>query len=77
MVVIIWVVLVGLARMALNAHYPSDILGGALGGIGALSLYAWLTTTGAWADQTSAHPREGTPAHHGSSASRQSSPSTG
>ncbi len=76
-VVIIWVVLVGLARMALNAHYPSDVLGGALGGIGALSLYAWLTRPGAWADQTAAHPREGKPANHGSGVSRQPSPSTG
>jgi membrane-associated phospholipid phosphatase len=75
--VIIWVVLVGLARMALNAHYPSDVLAGALGGIGALSLYAWLTRPGAWAGQSSAHPREGRPAHDGSSGSRRSSPSTG
>jgi membrane-associated phospholipid phosphatase len=75
--VIVWVVLVGLARMALNAHYPSDVLAGALGGIGALSLYAWLTRPGAWADQSSAHPREGRPAHDGSSVSRRSSPSTG
>ncbi len=76
-IVIIWVILVGLARMALNAHYPSDILGGALGGIGALSLYAWSTRPGAWADQTAAHPRQGTLASHGSSAARQPSPSTG
>ena len=48
-----------------------------LGGIGALSLYAWLTRPGAWADQSSAHPREGRPAHDGSSVSRRSSPSTG
>ena len=76
-VVIVWVIFVGLARMALNAHYPSDVLGGALGGIAALSLYAWLTRPGAWADQTAAHPREGTRANHGSSVSRQPSPSTG
>jgi len=76
-VVIVWVIFVGLARMALNAHYPSDVLGGALGGIGALSLYAWLTRPGARADQTAAHPREGTPANHGSSVARQPSPSTG
>jgi undecaprenyl-diphosphatase len=75
--VIIWVVLVGLARMALNAHYPSDVLGGALGGTLALSLYTWLTRPGAWADQTSAHPTEGRPARHGSRLSRRSSPSTG
>jgi undecaprenyl-diphosphatase len=76
-VVIVWVIFVGLARMALNAHYPSDVLGGALGGIAALSLYAWLTRPGAWADQTAAHPREGTRANHGSSVSRPPSPSTG
>ena len=76
-VVIVWVIFVGLARMALNAHYPSDVLGGALGGIAALSLYAWLTRPGAWADQTAAHPREGTRANHGSSVARQPSPSTG
>jgi undecaprenyl-diphosphatase len=76
-VVIIWVVLVGLARMALDAHYPSDVLGGALGGTLALSLYAWLTRPGAWADQSSAQPKEGRPARHGSRLSRRSSPSTG
>ena len=76
-VVIIWVVLVGLARMALNAHYPSDVLGGALGGIGALSLYAWLTRTRAWADQSSVHPQNGKRARHGSRLARRSSPSAG
>lgn len=76
-IVIIWVVLVGLARMALNAHFPSDVLAGALGGIGALGLYAWLTRPGAWADQTSAHAGEGKPSYHGSPMPRQSPPSTG
>jgi len=75
--VIVWVVLVGLARMALNAHYPSDVLGGALGGTLALSLYAWLTRPGAWADQSSVQPHEGKPARHGPTLSRRSSPSTG
>jgi undecaprenyl-diphosphatase len=77
LLVIVWVVLVGLARMALNAHYPSDILGGALGGTLALSLYTWLTRPGAWADQSSAHPKEGRPARHGSRLSRRSSPAAG
>jgi membrane-associated phospholipid phosphatase len=76
-VVIIWVVLVGLARMALDAHYPSDVLGGALGGTLALSLYVWLTRPGAWADQSSARPKDSEPARHGSRLSRRSSPSTG
>jgi membrane-associated phospholipid phosphatase len=62
--------------MALDAHYPSDVLGGALGGTLALSLYVWLTRPGAWADQSSAHPTEGKSARHGSRLSRRSSPST-
>jgi undecaprenyl-diphosphatase len=43
--------LVGVARLALNAHFPTDVLAGLLGGIGALSLYAWWTRPGAWADK--------------------------
>jgi undecaprenyl-diphosphatase len=50
-VVSIEVVLVSGARMALNAHYPTDILAGILGGIGALGLYVWFTRPGAWADR--------------------------
>ena len=76
-VVIIWVVLVGLARLALNAHYPSDILGGALGGIGALSAYTWWTTTGCLGGPIVRSPPEGKAARHGSTLSRRSSPSTG
>jgi membrane-associated phospholipid phosphatase len=37
------VVLVGVARVALHAHYPSDVVGGALAGIGVVALYAGLT----------------------------------
>lgn len=48
-VVAIEVVLVGIARLALNAHYPSDVLAGLLAGIGALGLYVWMTRPGAWA----------------------------
>jgi undecaprenyl-diphosphatase len=44
--VTLWVLLVGAARMALNAHYPSDVLGGLLGGGGALGLYGWFTRPG-------------------------------
>lgn len=43
------VLLVGVARVALNAHYPSDVLAGLLGGLGVLGLYAWLTRPGGWA----------------------------
>lgn len=42
-VVIVWVLLVGLARMALSEHYPSDVLAGLLGGSGTLGVYGWLT----------------------------------
>ena len=56
--VAIEVTLVGIARIALNEHYPSDVLAGLLGGIGVLALYAWLTRRGGWADKTAAdsHP---------------------
>ena len=40
----ILVVIVGIARVALAAHYPSDVLGGALAGIGVLATFAWLTS---------------------------------
>lgn len=44
--VVVWVCLVGLSRMALNAHYPSDVLAGALGGIAALGFYGTLVPAG-------------------------------
>ena len=50
--VIVEVVLVGLARMALNEHYPTDLIGGLLGATAALTLYAWFTRPGGWADAT-------------------------
>jgi undecaprenyl-diphosphatase len=65
-VVTIDVVLVGVARLALNAHYPSDILAGLLGGMGALGLYAWLTRPGAWADQPAGDSHEARDTRQGS-----------
>jgi undecaprenyl-diphosphatase len=47
--VVIDVLLVGIARMALNAHFPTDVLAGVLGALAALGLYAWFTRPGAWA----------------------------
>ena len=46
------VLLVGFGRMALNAHYPTDVLAGLLGGIAVLGFYIWLTRPGAWAAKT-------------------------
>jgi membrane-associated phospholipid phosphatase len=45
-VVIVWVLLVGVARMAINVHYPSDVLAGLLGAMGVLGVYGWLTRPG-------------------------------
>jgi len=56
-VVAIQVVLVGIARIALGAHYPTDVLAGLLCGAGALALYAWLTRPGSWADTPPAQPK--------------------
>lgn len=47
------VVLVAIARVALDVHYPSDILGGLLMGFSCLGFYAWGSQPGGWAD----HPR--------------------
>jgi undecaprenyl-diphosphatase len=42
---------IGVARVALNVHYPSDILGGFLGGLTCLGWYAYGTREGAWASR--------------------------
>lgn len=55
--VVIDVIAVAIARMALNAHYPTDVLAGVLGAIGALGLYAWFTRPGGWAEEV--RPRAG------------------
>jgi undecaprenyl-diphosphatase len=49
--VAIFVTLVCIARAALDLHYPSDMLGGLLGGFAILGLYAWWSRPGAWADK--------------------------
>ena len=37
------IVLVAIARVAVGDHYPSDVLAGALAGIGFVALFSWLT----------------------------------
>ena len=49
------VILVAIARLALNEHYPTDLLAGFLGSLSALGWYAWLTRPGGWADVPAAH----------------------
>jgi undecaprenyl-diphosphatase len=41
--VAVFVVLVAVARVAIDAHYPSDVLAGFLGGIGVLAVFAILS----------------------------------
>jgi len=45
------VVLISVARVALDLHYPSDVLAGLLSGLVVLALYAWWTRPGGWADK--------------------------
>jgi undecaprenyl-diphosphatase len=42
--VVAFVVAVAIARVAIDAHYPSDVLAGVLAGIGVLGLFAVLTS---------------------------------
>jgi undecaprenyl-diphosphatase len=65
--VTIEVILVGVARLVLDEHWPADVVAGFLGGFVVLGLYAWFTRPGGWADRPPAHepsrssaqPREG------------------
>jgi len=54
-IVAVEVGLVAVARLALNEHYPTDLIAGFLGSLGALGIYAWLTRRGGWADVPAAH----------------------
>ncbi len=49
--VVVELVLVGIARVALLEHYPTDLLGGLFGGIAALGVYGWFSRPGGWADR--------------------------
>jgi|GEM_PF-884429 len=49
--VTIEVVLVGVARLVLDEHWPADVVAGFLGGFVVLGLYAWFTRPGGWADR--------------------------
>ena len=40
---ILFVAAVAVARVSINAHYPSDVLGGLLAGLGVLALFALLS----------------------------------
>jgi undecaprenyl-diphosphatase len=54
--VVVEVIVVGVARVALSAHFPSDVLAAILGGIGVLGLYGWFTRPGGWGDHLSGAP---------------------
>jgi len=60
-IVAVEVGLVAVARLALNEHYPTDLLAGFLGSLVALGWYAWLTRRGGWADMPEANPVRGSP----------------
>jgi membrane-associated phospholipid phosphatase len=52
LLVTVEVILVAVARVALSAHYPSDVLAGFFGGLAALGAYGWLTRPGGFADSS-------------------------
>jgi undecaprenyl-diphosphatase len=69
--VTIEVILVGIARLVLDEHWPADVLAGFLGGFVVLGLYAWFTRPGGWADRPPAHePAERASARHEGAAER-------
>jgi undecaprenyl-diphosphatase len=45
------VVLVAIARVALQEHYPTDVLGGIFAAVAALGVYAWFSRPSGWADR--------------------------
>ena len=55
--VAIEVALVAIARVGIQEHYPTDVLGGFFGAIAALGAWAWLTRPGGWADRPPLHTR--------------------
>lgn len=48
------VILVGVARLVLDEHWPADVAAGFLGGFVVLGLYAWFSRPGGWADRSPA-----------------------
>ena len=42
-VFVVVIVLTAIARVAVNEHYPSDVLGGLVAGVSVLALFAWFT----------------------------------
>ena len=56
--VAIEVVLVGIARLVLDEHWPMDVRAGFLGGFVVLGLYAWFSRPGGWADHPRARARD-------------------
>jgi undecaprenyl-diphosphatase len=60
--VAIEVILVGIGRLAMDAHFPTDLLAGFLGSLTALCWYAWLTRPAGWADTPTAAVARSRPA---------------
>jgi undecaprenyl-diphosphatase len=65
--------LVGLSRMVLNAHWPSDAIASGLAAAGVLGIYGFLTHGEAWAAQRSDHGA-GHAADHGHEREREPGP---